>query len=150
MGINIQKYKYILFILFVFLFIEVGTSLAAKDVQTLIKEGDKLLQQFDYDGAKAEFEKAWKQTPSLESMLRTKIGVIYTQKNRWIEAAEEFERAAELDPKNVVIHFNLANVYASMDFLDKAIAEYEAILKIQPDLYWAEFNMSNLYYEQKN
>ncbi|WP_321491618.1 tetratricopeptide repeat protein [uncultured Desulfobacter sp.] len=123
---------------------------AAEDASVFVNKGDEYLKQSQIEEAKQQYEQAWKQTPDLEAVLRTKMGVFLTQKQQWLGAAEQFQKASELNPQNLVIHFNLANVYASMDMIDKGIEEYRKILEIQPNLYWAEFNMSNLYKEQGN
>ncbi len=123
---------------------------AADDAGSFVAKGDDFLKKGEIQKAEQEYNQAWEINNGLEPILRTKLGVFLTQKRKWMEAAAQFQKASELDPNNVVTLFNLANVYASMDMLDKGILQYKKILDIQPDLYWAEFNMSNLYKEQGN
>ena len=124
--------------------------IAADNPQDYVQKGDEFLKKLQFDEAKTEYQKAWKLNNALEAILRVRLGVLYAQQQRWVEAEEEFSLAAQDDPNNIMIHFNLANVYSAMVLPDKAIKEYETILKLNPNLDWAQFNLSTLYYKEKD
>ena len=121
-----------------------------KEAQSLVQKGDDLLKQGKYKPAEKVYAKAWEIKPSLKSFLHQKLGMAYTKEKRWVEAASEFNKAAEIDKENVVIRFNLANVYSAMGLPEKSIKEYHKILSINPELFWAEFNLSSMYRKSGN
>ena len=134
--------------IFLMLLITWSQVVAADNPQDYVQKGDEFLKKLQFDEAKSEYQQAWKLNPALEPILRVRVGVLYTQQQRWVEAEEEFRLASQEDPNNIMIHFNLANVYSAMTLPDKAINEYETILKLNSDLDWAQFNLSTIYYKE--
>jgi tetratricopeptide (TPR) repeat protein len=60
------------------------------------------------------------------------LGNLYLAVNRPLEAAEEFEGAAKLEPKSSTIHNNLGTAYAMQRKYDAAIANFQAAAQLDP------------------
>lgn len=60
------------------------------------------------------------------------LGNLYLSINRPLEAAEVFETAAKLEPKNSTIHNNLGAAYAKLQKYDAAIANYQISTQLDP------------------
>ena len=83
---------------------------------------------FDYDRARRELDLAKKSLPN-ESLVFALTGYIDRRQGRWEESTKNLERAAELDPLNIVVLQQLANTYLCLRryadaerVLDRAIA----------------------------
>ncbi len=82
----------------------------------------------DYERALAEFEIAKRGLPN-EAQAYMAIGAIQRRQGKWHESTTNFEKAAQLDPKNAAVLSNFgANYLAQRDFtaadkvFDQAIA----------------------------
>jgi superkiller protein 3 len=63
---------------------------------------------------------------------RNSLGNLYLTARRPVEAAEEFEMAAKLEPKSPIIYTNLGNAYAVLQKYDAAIANYRTAAQLDP------------------
>lgn len=94
--------------------------------------------------AEAEYRKALSHDPR-SSQLHTEIGSAYLRNNRILEAIQQFETAAHIDPDNLRARRRLGAIYyellaserrghriSSGDTLNKAIRQYEAIGRLDP------------------
>ena len=61
------------------------------------------------------------------------MGVTYHKMKDYGRAAGEYKKAIELDPKDKMAHFNLAEAYEKLGQRQEAIMEWEAVLKLGPD-----------------
>ncbi len=82
----------------------------------------------DVDGAIAKLTVAIQTNPkdSIPFVLRASA---YCQKKMWAEAQADFKSAAQLDPTNAVIQFNIVEVQFMQKHYDAARAGYAAIVK---------------------
>jgi tetratricopeptide (TPR) repeat protein len=77
--------------------------------------------------------------------VRGGLGLAYQQMDRLPEAAREFERAIELNPRLVDAHFSLAYVYEKSGRTEEAIAAYERVVRLDPGFRDVYFNLAGLY-----
>lgn len=63
---------------------------------------------------------------------RNSLGNLYLAANRPVEAVDELEIAAKLEPKSPIIHTNLGNAYAMLQKYDAAIANYRIAAQLDP------------------
>lgn len=81
----------------------------------------------NYDNALLEFTNAIKLYPNYAEAYSNR-GVAYMQQKKYNKAEEDLKKAAELKPKDPIIHYNLAALYSienkidlALDSLDKAL-----------------------------
>lgn len=86
--------------------------------------------------------------PAENAALLNARGVAFLKDGKVEEALEEFRRAAEADPKSVVIQSNLAYVYDRQGRIDDAVAAYKKVLEIEPANALARNNLGTLYSKQ--
>ena len=78
----------------------------------------------------------------------TCIGVVYNGTGRYELAAEEFQRAAKLDPDSDDALRGLGLAYQSLGRLADAEANYQRAIRLHPN-YWADYNwLGSFYYGQ--
>jgi len=78
----------------------------------------------------------------------TNRGAALLQQGKTSQAADEFLKAIEANPKNIASRFQLAEIYKREGRLDEAIYHYEKILKIAPRNTTAHNNLGVLYDEK--
>ena len=61
------------------------------------------------------------------------VGVNYLNKNQYIEAYQEFNKALEKDPGCAEAHYNLGKVYKAQGATQDAITEFQKALSLKPD-----------------
>lgn len=76
-------------------------------------------------------------------------GLKALEEQRWDAAVTALSKAAEADPKNFAIHFNLAFGLSMANRPADAIREYRTTLELQPGLYEAQLNLGMLLLGQK-
>ena len=60
-------------------------------------------------------------------------GNIHLKNERYHEAIEQYQQALRLDPDAAIIHAALGWAYYNVGMLDAAIAEGEAVMRLEPD-----------------
>ena len=60
-------------------------------------------------------------------------GNIFLKKKKYHEAIEQYQQALRLDPDATIIHVALGWAYYNVGMLDAAIAEGEAVMRLEPD-----------------
>lgn len=95
-----------------------------EEAQVALKDGIKLSDAEDYDGAIAKFTEIIRDTPdiSAESSAQVYIqrGRCHWEMRRWKEASEDFSAARKLLPENADANWTLALVYLQMGRFDEA------------------------------
>src|SRR5262245_5132050 len=79
--------------------------------------------------------------PAKSAGIRALLGAVRLRTGDYFQAAEEFERAVELDPTRLSLNATLGNVLRELQKLDEADSAYRRELKLNP----ADFD-SNLYH----
>src|SRR5437899_1411928 len=91
-----------------------------------------LYSNLDYDGARAEIGLADRTLPNNPRILEFS-GYIDRRQGRWEESTRNFERALDLDPRNVPTLRSIADTYSSLRDYAKAGAVFDRVLAFKPD-----------------
>src|SRR3954468_16631934 len=86
----------------------------------------------DYDGALRELETARESLPGEDWIFSLK-GYIARRQGRWEECVHDLERAAELDPRNVLTLQQLAQTYEQLRRYPEEKSTFERILAFEPN-----------------
>src|SRR5438067_2978432 len=86
----------------------------------------------DYEGALAELEVARQTLPNHPRLFRV-TGFIQRRQGRWEESIRSFERALELDPRNVNTLDNIADSYAALRRYAEQKSTLDRMLAIEPN-----------------
>jgi len=98
---------------------------AYHEVHALIKNGD-------HDGAIHQLEKLLQANPDY-GVAHNDLGFLYYEKGEKKKALDHYERAVELDPKNMTSLKNLAGFYyVELKDADRAVSFYNKILSVDP------------------
>ncbi len=80
--------------------------------------------------------------PLAQSDLHNARGIELADRGWLDEAANEFRKAIELDPKSAHAHDNLATVHAEKGRYREALTEYLTALELEPDSPTAHYNLA--------
>ena len=86
----------------------------------------------DYEGALAELEVA-RQTLPNHPWIFSITGFIQRRQGRWEESIRSFERAIELDPRNINTLDNIGDSYAALRRYAEQKSKFDRILAIEPN-----------------
>jgi Tfp pilus assembly protein PilF len=100
--------------------------------QTLNAEGLRYIEKAELHHAERKFREALDQDLYYPPA-HNNLGLVLLQMKRYYEAACEFEFAAKLAPRAVEPRGNLGVLYEQVGMLDKGMAEYEAVLQVDPN-----------------
>lgn len=98
--------------------------------------GNQYLLQKDKDvaTARAAFERAVEEQPeSYAAHLRIGDSYMYDEPKDYAKAIDHYQRLTELDPDNPRAYTSLGNCYRVQNKLEKALAQYEAAIKVDPE-----------------
>src|SRR4029077_9552782 len=85
----------------------------------------------DYDGARAELEKA-RQTLPNSSRLYELTGYIDRRQGRWDESVRNHQRALEIDPRNHYLYQQISLTYAHLRRYREMAAALDKALELIP------------------
>jgi serine/threonine protein kinase/Tfp pilus assembly protein PilF len=86
----------------------------------------------DYDGALAELEVARRSLPN-DSRIFFRMGLIQRRQGRWEESMRNFERAIEIDPRNLNTLRNIADSYGNARRYAERKSKFDRMLTIEPN-----------------
>lgn len=118
------------------------------DPEIYLAQGLILVEEGDEPAALNQFRQATKVSPEYLPA-RSEILKIALKHGNYPDAAEQLQAVIKLQPKDVNAYQNLAVAYRAMGQLDKALATYEAELKIQ-EVAPAYFGMGIIYKAKQN
>ena len=126
-----------------------ATKLKADDPELYYTMGLILERQDDQPGAIYQYMRALQ---SQDDFLRAHIRIaqIATKNSDWSTAATHYQKIVQYDPSNQAARLNLGISYKGLGEIDKAMAEYDAILKGQDPLPLAWFAMGILFQVHKD
>lgn len=101
----------------------------------------------DFEGAKADFEKALQFNPDDIAVLNNLAGV-YAMLNRKLQAISYLKKVVSLDPTFTQPLVNLGFIYSEMDSLDLALQYFDKILSIKPKDALLYNNIGYVYYKK--
>jgi tetratricopeptide (TPR) repeat protein len=81
---------------------------------------------------------------------RMRIADIASRNQDWSTAGEQFRKIAQYDPNNLAARINLGVAYKGLGQFDKAMAEYDAAIKADPQAALAYFAMGVLLQKHKD
>lgn len=90
------------------------------------------------------------QTSPKDAQLLYKIGNIYYDTQQYPDAVKYYEQAAQLNPKALDVRTDLATAYFYAGDSDKSLAEFNQVLKIDPNFANALFNQGMILWQAKN
>lgn len=88
----------------------------------------KLANANDMDGSMAKLNEAIKINPSIAGAYALR-GSLYYQKKQWPQAEQDFQAAANFDPKNLVLKLNVIEIKFMEKKYDEARAGYLSLTK---------------------
>jgi tetratricopeptide (TPR) repeat protein len=91
-----------------------------------------LYSNLDYDGARAEIGVAHRTLPNNPRIFELS-GYIDRRQGRWEESTRNFERALDLDPRNVPTLWSIADTYIALRDYAKGGAVLDRVLAFKPD-----------------
>lgn len=106
--------------------------------------GQQKLQQADWEGALADFQRATEFTPN-DPEAWASVAAIQMKLGRTEEAAASDAILRRLLTDDLVYHNQRAQVFASMGMNEEAVTEAEAALAIDPESPEAHFSMAGAY-----
>ena len=84
-----------------------------------------------------------------DAQLQYKIGNIYYDTQLYPEAVKYYEQAAQLNPKALDVRTDLATAYFYAGSADKSLAEFNDVLKMDPNYANALFNQGMILWQAK-
>jgi TolB-like protein/class 3 adenylate cyclase/Tfp pilus assembly protein PilF len=91
-----------------------------------------LYAKLEYDRAREELAAARRTLPNNARTFEWS-GYINRRQGRWAEAAQDFEHALDLDPRNYLTLGQLASTYEALRAYPEAAGAWERILALKPD-----------------
>ena len=85
-----------------------------------------------------------------DGQLLYKIGNVYYDTQQYPDAVKYYEQAAQLNPKALDVRTDLATAYFYAGDADKSLAEFNQVLKIDPNFSNALFNQGMILWQAKN
>ncbi len=116
----------------------------ADEVKDHFDKGLKLYTEKKLDSSLSEFNLALKGSPKDPTILRW-VGFLNLEKQNYEAARSPLEQAVALEPKSVVAHLNLGNVYDGLKQYSKALGEFKEVTKLKPNSPDAYYNIGLLY-----
>jgi tetratricopeptide (TPR) repeat protein len=120
------------------------TSSKAKEYQS---QGEKLMEQFKLDQARASFKKAIEEDMNFTQAHRSYIDVSLQMGEEFRdELQKEYEAYLKAQPENPVIYYALGRIYADDKDQEKA---FQKAIELDPYYPWGHFGMAYIHYIQK-
>jgi Flp pilus assembly protein TadD len=109
-------------------------------VEFYLREGLRLYQQGDIQGAELALQKAISLEPD-NAALHSNLGIILAEQNRFKESVEEYREAVRLNPENPIFHNNLGNALSRSNEVRGASEEYHEAIRLNHQYALAYFNL---------
>lgn len=74
------------------------------------------------------------------------LGILYTVKKNKL-AVDYLENAANIQPENPLVYYNIGLYYQGVDSLNKAIKAYNQAIQVDPNYKYAHYNLGYIHYE---
>jgi len=113
--------------------VEAASRLRPDAGETHVARAENLYHgHLDYDGALAELKVA-RQTLPNDPQISLLIGLIQRRQGHWEESIRTFERAADLDPRNIAVLQNIAANYATLGRYAEQQVCLHRVLALEPN-----------------
>lgn len=110
----------------------------------LLSEGNRLMDEGDFEGAIANYTRAIDADPRFQAAYENRA-VAYTHERKFNEALSDFAEALDIGPESPQLFFNLGNLYASYALFEEAAKTYQRSLELDADQSAALNNLGNAY-----
>ncbi len=129
------------------LFIHLAIICLAQDTQSLLVKSYKCAEENDYSCAEKHILEviAIEKDKAKLSNYYSNLGTFQRRMNRIDEALESYNKAIQLDNKNVDALTNRATLFSQMNDDAKALKDYNAALKIAPNDETSLINRASIY-----
>lgn len=111
-----------------------------------MKEGQNLLEESDFDGAKREFAEALRLRPE-SARARQALGEVFTRMGDLREAERWLHEAARANPQYIRVYESLGGLYEKMGRADSALEYLEKACQISPHNSDRQKKLGRLYLE---
>jgi TolB-like protein/class 3 adenylate cyclase/Tfp pilus assembly protein PilF len=111
--------------------LQAAIQLRPDDGETHLAIAAHLYHDLDYDGARAELEKARQTLPNSSSIFEI-AGYIDRRQGRWEDSIRNHRKALELDPRNYALYQEISITYASLRRFSEMSAALDRSLEIVP------------------
>jgi tetratricopeptide (TPR) repeat protein len=112
---------------------------STRSVDQILNDAMTAHQQGRMEAAVAGYRSVLQSSPDNAPLIQ-RLGVAYSQLQRWAEAAEAFQNSIERAPEDAGAHSNLGNVYYEQGCAEKALACYVKAIELQPQFAQAHCN----------
>ncbi len=113
-------------------------------VQSLLREGGRLLSRKDFEGARAAFLVVLTYLPK-QVLVHYHLGQIALEEGDLKESEQKLKAAIEIDRNHYLSYFLLGEIYEKMNDLDKAILIYKDAVTVRPLEAGAHMRLGILY-----
>lgn len=80
--------------------------------------------------------------------IHNNLGDVYARQGNLQKAAEEFQKAIQINPNYGDAYHNLGNTYQQMGQMDLAIESYKKALELNPNIWQSYQNLASIYFAQ--
>jgi arylsulfatase A-like enzyme/Flp pilus assembly protein TadD len=120
--------------------LEAARALNPSEMEVYEKLGITYTRMGRFDEAHRMFAHMLSVTPNSATTYNN-LGSLLLTERRWVEAAEALSKAVAIDPGMANAHNGLGVAYAQQGQLDRAIGEWQQVLKLRPDFQDARENI---------
>lgn len=110
---------------------QISASLPVLTAEQSVEQGNKYVQEKQFDKAVEFFKQAIKLNPNLAAAYHG-LGSVYVNMGRAPDALEPMKTAARLDPNNSLIHLNFGLTLANLRRPEEAMAELNLAKQLSP------------------
>lgn len=121
-----------------------------KETDVFPRLGDCYLKTEQYNSAIENYTKALEEEHPERSAILVNRGIAYQKKHEYESAVKDFTDAIELDSISVSAYNNRAQSLVALKDYNKAIDDYEMLIKLRPQNSTYYFNLGCIYWEHKN
>ena len=117
-------------------------------MESLIEQGEALLESGDAEEAFSRFKQAVQSGRSRLANLHTDMGLVFKRQGRIDEAIHSFEQAVEADPLSARSHATRGDAYRSAGRLKEAESSLKKAVALDPSNHEAKVNLADTYLQQ--
>ncbi|MGL6201970.1 MAG: tetratricopeptide repeat protein [Lachnospiraceae bacterium] len=154
---NIQKKKSYKILIIIGLFAAAAVVIMAglfglqkkqeKQYADKLDEGQKYLQDLEYEKAEASFLEAIEIDPK-QSDAYMELGLVYDDQDLFEKAELVYQAATEIDPNDGEAHYNLGHAYKEQEKYEEAEESYLAAIDLVPEKEEGYLDLAEIYNKQ--
>ncbi len=81
---------------------------------------------------------------------RVELARVQAGHNAWVNVVEQYRKIVEIEPKNVGARINLGLAYRGLGQVDKAMSEFDALVKTYPEIPEPKYYLATILHKDKN